>query len=49
MLELEADKQLTAVAVGFRPNKAKRLRLHWDKAEANLAVTIFSDSNEAIK
>lgn len=49
MLELEADKQLTADAVGFKPNKAKRLGLHWDRTETNLAVTFFSDSNEAIK
>lgn len=49
MLELEADKQLTADAVGFKPNKAKLLGLPWDKAEDNLAVTYFSDSNEAIK
>ena len=49
MLQLEADKQFTADAVGFKPNKAKRLGLRWDKAEANLPVTFFSDSNEAIK
>ena len=41
MLELEAGKQLMADAVGFKPNKAKRLGLHWDKAEDNLAVTFF--------
>lgn len=49
VLELEADKQLTADAVVVKPNKAKLLGLHWDTAKDNLAVTFFSDSNEAIK
>ena len=39
-----AKKQLEV-----KPNEAKLLGLPWDKMEDTLAVTFFSDSNEATK